>query len=182
MASLPSHFLSLARNNLWSNHRLHEACGRLSSEEYFARRPSFFGSIHACLNHIVIVDQIYLDRLSGRRTVPLDCEELCPDLDGLRREQMLTDRRLIAFCEAQTEPSLSSFVEFTRIDGGAYREQVHNVLAHLFTHQVHHRGQVHDMLCATSVTPPQLDEFFLDGDLDLRRHELERLGLPRDQS
>ena len=34
---------------------------------------------------------------------------------------MLTDRRLIAFCEAQTESSLSSFAEFTRIDGGAYR-------------------------------------------------------------
>ena len=53
-----------------------------------------------------------------------------------------------------------------------------HILLHLFVHQVHHRGQVHDMLCATSVSPPQLDEFFLSGDLGLRERELEQLGLP----
>ncbi len=33
------------------------------------------------------------------------------------------------------------------------------------------------MLSGTSVEPPQLDEFFLDYDLPLRRDEVERLGL-----
>ncbi len=57
-------------------------------------------------------------------------------------------------------------------------EDVSSVLAHLFVHQVHHRGQVHDMLSATSVAPPQLDEFFMSGDLSLREEELRDLGLP----
>jgi len=52
------------------------------------------------------------------------------------------------------------------------------VLAHLFTHQIHHRGQVHDMLSATSVAPPQLDEFFLRSDRALRETELKTLNLP----
>jgi uncharacterized damage-inducible protein DinB len=52
------------------------------------------------------------------------------------------------------------------------------VLSHLFTHQIHHRGQVHDMLSATSVAPPQLDEFFLSSDLPLREAELKVLNLP----
>ena len=34
------------------------------------------------------------------------------------------------------------------------------------------------MLSATSVKPPQLDEFFLAGEEDLRRDELRTLGLP----
>ena len=33
------------------------------------------------------------------------------------------------------------------------------------------------MLSGTSVKPPQLDEFFLDYDLKLRREEVARLGL-----
>ena len=33
------------------------------------------------------------------------------------------------------------------------------------------------MLAGTSVKPPQLDEFFLDYDIKLRREEVERLGL-----
>jgi uncharacterized damage-inducible protein DinB len=64
------------------------------------------------------------------------------------------------------------------MDGTEYTEVVSSVLAHLFVHQVHHRGQVHDMFSATSVAPPQLDEFFMSGDLSLREEELRDLGLP----
>jgi uncharacterized damage-inducible protein DinB len=51
------------------------------------------------------------------------------------------------------------------------------VLAHLFQHDIHHRGQVHAMLAGTRVAPPQLDEFFLAQDAPLRAAELEALGL-----
>ena len=52
------------------------------------------------------------------------------------------------------------------------------MLEHLFQHQIHHRGQAHAMLSSTSIKPPQLDEFFLAGEQDLRRDELRALGLP----
>ncbi len=34
------------------------------------------------------------------------------------------------------------------------------------------------MLAGTRVKPPQLDDFFLAGDLPMRRDELRALGLP----
>ena len=49
---------------------------------------------------------------------------------------------------------------------GRPRERIDAILAHLFQHQVHHRGQAHAMLAGTDVPPPQLDEFFLDFDRD----------------
>ena len=45
-----------------------------------------------------------------------------------------------------------------------------------FQHQVHHRGQAHSMLSATSVSPPQLDEFFSAGEAPLRAAEFAELG------
>ena len=51
-----------------------------------------------------------------------------------------------------------------------------DVLAHLFQHQTHHRGQVHAMLSGTSVAPPQLDEFIVADDARFRGTELAELG------
>jgi len=176
--TLTTHFVVQSRNNSWSNHRLHTACSRLSRDEYFARRACFFGSIHATLNHILIVDRLYLGRLIGAELVPLQCEELHTELDALGEAQAASDPELLAYCEGLEESSLSHIVSFKRANGENYSESVAHILSHLFVHQVHHRGQVHDMLCATSVSPPQLDEFFLSGDLGLRERELEELGLP----
>jgi uncharacterized damage-inducible protein DinB len=57
------------------------------------------------------------------------------------------------------------------------REPLVRVLAHLFQHQIHHRGQAHAMLASTAVAPPQLDEFFLAEEAPLRAEELLALGL-----
>ena len=54
---------------------------------------------------------------------------------------------------------------------GLVPERLDAVLAHLFQHQIHHRGQAHAMLAGTDVPPPQLDEFFLDWDRHPASHE-----------
>ncbi|MBT5979867.1 MAG: damage-inducible protein DinB [Acidiferrobacteraceae bacterium] len=176
---LGDYLMAQARNNHWSNHRLHSACLRLPSPEYYANRPSFFGSIHIHLDHIVFVDWLYLERLTGEQYLPADVgDELHKELAPLVEDQATADRALIEYCAAATPETLSSVVSFRLLDGTQYTEPVGSVLAHLFTHQIHHRGQVHDMLSATSVAPPQLDEFFLNSDLSLRESELKALNLP----
>ena len=93
----------------------------------------------------------------------------------LAEEQEETDRRFIAICERLTEADLERPVALLRRKGRV-EEVVHRLLAHVFQHQVHHRGQVHAMLAGTSVAPPQLDEFFCAGDAPLRAAELAELG------
>jgi uncharacterized damage-inducible protein DinB len=55
------------------------------------------------------------------------------------------------------------------------------LLLHLFQHDIHHRGQAHAMLSATSVSPPQLDEFFAVGEAPLRAAEFAELGWTEDK-
>ena len=168
-----------ARNNLWSNHRLHSACLRLPAPEYYANRPSYFGSIHIHLDHIVFVDWLYLERLTGEQYLPTNVGvELHSELAPLVEDQVTADKALIEYCEAATPETLVSKVSFNLLDGTHYTEAAWSLLAHLFTHQIHHRGQVHDMLSATSVAPPQLDEFFLSSDFQLREADLKVLNLP----
>jgi len=54
-----------AQNNAWANHRLLEACARLTQEALEAARVGFFPSLLATLNHILIVDWFYVDALEG---------------------------------------------------------------------------------------------------------------------
>jgi hypothetical protein len=60
---------------------------------------------------------------------------------------------------------------------GVQAEIATRLLAHLFQHQIHHRGQAHAMLASTCVAPPQLDEFYCANEAHLRAVELAEIGL-----
>ncbi|RWK53055.1 DinB family protein [Mesorhizobium sp.] len=173
------HISRMARNNLWSNDRLYRAVLQLEPGEFEAERTSFFPSIKATLNHILAVDHLYLDFLKRAALAPrpmtISCRSMKPS--ALFAAQVAADRRLIAFCDRLSAEDLDRRVITDRGEDGRIPERIGDLLAHLFIHDNHHRGQVHAMLSGTSVKPPQLDEFLLDYDLKLRKEEVERLGL-----
>lgn len=184
MQSLAHHFATEAYQNAWANHRLLRACRELTREEFAARRTSFFPSIRATLNHILTVDSYYLEALERSRSglAPhenparhFDPEEPFGDCAALSEAQREADRRLIAYCESLRDDQLDEAVLVPR-RAGVVRERVRRLLAHLFEHQVHHRGQAHAMLAGTRVKPPQLDEFFCTEEAHLRSEDFAELG------
>ena len=187
--SLARHFAAEACNNAWANQRLLGACARLSQDELVAARTSFFPSIRATLNHTLTVDWYYLEALErslsgrapdpdpGRFFRPEEPFERCADL---AREQRAADMRLVALCEALADERLDAAIEIPRRHG-IQCESAHRVLAHLFQHQIHHRGQIHAMLAGTSVKPPQLDEFYCASEAHLRAVDFAELGFTEER-
>lgn len=185
MSSLAHHFFTMAGNNAWANLRLLTACARLTQAEFVAPRTGFFPSIKATLNHNVTVDWYYVDALErALRGQPVDPdaravfepEEPFETCAPLLAAQQAVDRRLLALCRDLNDAQLALPVGILR-STGVQHETSTRVLAHLFQHQIHHRGQAHAMLSGTSVPPPQLDEFFCAGDAELRVGEMAALGL-----
>ena len=171
--NLAVHFAEMARNNAWSNRRLHAACAQLSQAEFEAPRTSFFPTLQATLNHILVVDWYYLDGLeeAGRGLETQGNPIPHPRMAELGPAQREADQRLIRFCDALDRGVLTKEVTLDRGDEGLTRESVSAILAHLFVHQIHHRGQAHAMLAGTRVPPPQLDEWFLEYDRPRRAGE-----------
>ncbi len=152
------YFRRLARYNAWANRRLYEACGRLAPEDYFASRPSFFGSIHRTLNHILVADRIWLGRLEGRPSgVSALDQVLFADFASLRAARIEEDARILAFVNGLSDAALGTTLSYRNMAGEAKETPLVWVLAHIFNHQTHHRGQVHGMLSGTAVAPPPLD-------------------------
>jgi len=178
---LLEHFNRMAGNSLWSNDRLYRAVLALKPGEFEAARTNFFPSIKETLNHILAVDLLYLDMLEEGGVGASVFDDFAPfhHAAKLAQAQAAFDRRLLDFCQRLSSGDLDRRVITDRREDGRIPERIGDLLAHLFIHQIHHRGQVHAMLAGTSVKPPQLDEFFLDYDIKLRREEVDRLGLGR---
>jgi uncharacterized damage-inducible protein DinB len=162
--NLIDHFSAMARNNRWANHVLLRACARLDTNDFTATRISFFPSIAATLSHNYFVDTLYVDALQegGLGLAVFRDERVFDHASALIPLQVKVDWRLIRFCDRLSEADLSRMVVTDRGEKGQLQERIDNILAHLFQHQIHHRGQAHAMLAGTHVKPPQLDEFFLD--------------------
>jgi uncharacterized damage-inducible protein DinB len=181
---LSHHFATMAYNNAWANHRLLNACEQLSQEDFVAPRTSFFPSLKATLNHNLTVDWYYVDALErfvrglpvntepGRFFEPEEPFAVCRELHAAQRA---VDRRLVDAGATLTDAQLESPVAIQR-SKGVMHEMATRLLAHLFQHQIHHRGQAHAMLAGTRVKPPQLDEFFCANEAHLRAAELAELG------
>jgi uncharacterized damage-inducible protein DinB len=163
-----------AHANALANLRLHAAMAPLSREELQARRTSFFPSLMATLNHILGVDSYYVAALAGDPDPEAAWRLYRPALDlaPLVAAQRASDMRLLALCEGLDAVDCNRIVEMPRPGGRVQRDRVVHVLAHLFMHQTHHRGQVHAMLAGTSVKPPQLDEFLMPSEAHLREAEM----------
>ncbi|MEH6630985.1 MAG: DinB family protein [Halopseudomonas aestusnigri] len=173
------YFRSNSFNNAWANYRLLKTCEQLSIEELTAKRSGSFPTILHTLNHILTVDWFYISALEGKCVghSAFDPEIPFTVLDKLFQEQRIVDRRLITYCSQLTSCELEQSVDL--IHGKRIQtERVDRTLLHLFQHQIHHRGQVHSMLSGTSMSPPQLDEFYLEDENEKasRKEDFSTLG------
>lgn len=152
-----AYFNLLARYNEWANERLYEACARLDETEFKAARPAFFGSIHATLNHILVADRLWMSRLAGGALTLALNTILFKDLAPLRAARQAQDRLLRELVGAIATTQLDEALVYRNTRGEEFSTPIRLVLGHLFNHQTHHRGQVHDLLSQTAVPPPELD-------------------------
>jgi uncharacterized damage-inducible protein DinB len=135
----------LARYNRLANDRLYASCAELSDAARKQTRPAFFKSIHGTLNHIMVGDRIWLARFEGR-------EAPSTRLDAILYEDFEAD-----FAASVTDAFLAGTVQYENNEGRIFDDPADMLVSHFFNYQTHHRGQVHDMLCQTDVTPPVLD-------------------------
>jgi uncharacterized damage-inducible protein DinB len=166
-----------AHANALSNHRLALALAGLPAAEWGAPRTGFFPSLSRTLNHILAVDGYYLGALHGESGLreAFDAFRPCDGATEWQSRQRASDLRLVALCDALDAAAVDAWVQMPRAEQ-VQRDRAGHVLAHLFNHQTHHRGQVHAMLAGTAARPPPLDEFMMPSEAHLRAADLQAFG------
>ncbi|MGB0696884.1 MAG: DinB family protein [Rhodospirillaceae bacterium] len=165
--SVAAHFQTLARYNAWANAKIYASVASLQEEDIARPRHAFFGSILGTLNHLLVGDIMWLNRLgepaSGeKKPAGLD-DVLYEDFPELRRRRTAMDSHIIGVVDGMDPERINTGsiqYETLSLPGVKLETPVSLVLTHLFNHGTHHRGQVHDQLSQTTVAPPPLDLVF----------------------
>ncbi|WP_404422987.1 DinB family protein [Thalassospira australica] len=152
-----AYFQRMARYNSWANQHVLDACACLAAGELEAPRVAFFPSMIKTLNHLLVADRLWLGRLAGTpERLALD-SILHADFAEFRIAREAQDARIIAFTEQLDPETLASDLTYQSMLAGAYTLPREIVLAHMFNHQTHHRGQIHSMLIEAGTKPLAID-------------------------
>jgi uncharacterized damage-inducible protein DinB len=79
---------------------------------------------------------------------------LFEDLPSLHAARVEEDKRIIAFVQSLDEPAFEEVWDYRTLNGTAQRQRRREILAHLFNHETHHRGQAHAILTVLGVAEP----------------------------
>ncbi len=151
-----SHFLRMAKYNSWANARLYGMARGLPDELYRKNVGAFFGSLHGTLNHLLVTDRIWMRRFTGTGDSPKKLNAILfedlPSLEFARKEE---DARIMRYVDGLTDDEIDKNLDYTTTSGVPQRNVLRDLLAHLFNHQTHHRGQAHTILTVLGIPEPQ---------------------------
>ena len=161
---------TMARYNRWMNERLYELCAGIADDERRRDRGAFFRSIHGTFNHILYADLAFLSRFTGDPPeVPPLGVELYERFEELRSVREKTDARLLDWSEELSETWLAApFTYTSKVDGATRTLPTWILVAHLFNHQTHHRGQLTTLLSQMGHDPGVTDLPFMPGVAEIR--------------
>jgi uncharacterized damage-inducible protein DinB len=161
----PAYVQRMARYNRWQNENLYGVADRLSAEERERERGAFFGSIHKTLSHLLWADRIWMSRFTGGPRPPGGIPEsvsLYPDWENLKSERNGFDATILHWADDIDPAWLAADHSYY---SGAIKRDVTNprwlLIAHMFNHQTHHRGQVHCLLTQAGGKPHDTDLPFM---------------------
>jgi uncharacterized damage-inducible protein DinB len=148
-----------AINRSWLDGMAH-----LSLAELDRPQGAFFGSIFATWNHILLGDRIWMARIEGQTAPYTDLRQrICATMEDFRKEREATDAELIRIVGGET--NFVRDILYQNTAGTRFQTPLYQVLAHLFAHQGHHRGQISQMCHERKIAVPDggLIRFYREG-------------------
>jgi uncharacterized damage-inducible protein DinB len=145
---LRDYAIAMAQYNRWMNDKVYAASGTLSDEQRKADRGAFFQSIHGTLNHLLLGDQAWMQRMRGEPvTMRAADQELHSDFDALRTARQAMDEALLSWAHTLNDVTPDQALSF---DSVIYQKQITlpyvAAVMQIFNHQTHHRGQLTTLL------------------------------------
>lgn len=134
----------------WANDALLSALAQLGAES-----PVTPLAIKA-LSHTHVVDQIFAAHLR-RKTHAYRSANLSqmPKLEELSADIRTSDREYVDYVATLNPDQLADRIDFAFTDGAQGRMSREEMLMHVITHGVGHRGQISAVMLLNSVTPPK---------------------------
>lgn len=146
-------FLRLFEYKAWANDELLAALATLDAES------NAVGLAIKALSHSYVVDRIFAAHLRRKphAYVSANLSEL-PTLDDLSADIRKSDREYVDYVSTLEDGPLAERIDFAFTDGAAGRMSREEMLLHVITHGIGHRGQISAVMLLHAL-PPAKDGF-----------------------
>jgi uncharacterized damage-inducible protein DinB len=143
----------LFRHKAWANDALLDTLAGLGDESPVT------GLAIKALSHSHVVDRIFAAHLRGKvhAYTSANLTEM-PTLEDLSAQIRETDREYIDYVSGLDREQLAETIDFMFTDGAPGRMSREEMLMHVITHGIGHRGQVSALMLLNSL-PPARDGF-----------------------
>lgn len=134
----------------WADDELLTALSQLGAESPITKL-----AIKA-LSHTYVVDQIFAAHLRGKTHAYTSANlSQMPRLEDLSADIRTSDREYVDYVTTLDRVQLADQIDFAFTDSAPGRMSREEMLMHVITHGVGHRGQVSAVMLLNSVTPPK---------------------------
>jgi len=157
-------FILFSNYNTEMNQRVYLAAQQLSREELLKNRSAYFGSVMGTLNHLLVADTLWLQRIAqhpaqfssiaAARALPKPDalnQMLFAELPDWYARRTLLDQMIEALMRQVNSADLESILFYTRTEGMPANKRLKDIFLHFFNHQTHHRGQISTLLFQAGV-------------------------------
>lgn len=164
--SWKSYFVVLSDYQQWANDRLFAALGGIDRATLQSPQGLFFDTIHHTVDHLMLVNRLWLARLRGEN-LEVDFRQLSyPDWDQLIEATQRQAEELTLWLESRPEIWYDSQLAYLSSNGGARSMWIRDALTHMMNHQTHHRGQISAVITRLGATTPEMDYVYYKRDME----------------
>jgi uncharacterized damage-inducible protein DinB len=136
----------------WATDELFQALTKISADLH----PNALHSALRTMNHIHVVDRIFRSHLlSEPHCYRMTNTSDTPTLSVLKASAAATDDWYVQYVATATAQQLGETLCFTFTDGDTGSMSREEMLLHVITHGVYHRGTLAHLLNAVSIAPPR---------------------------
>ena len=160
----PAYAQTMARYNRWQNQCIVGCAGKLTAAQRKENRGAFFGSVHGTLCHLMFGDRAWMWRFTKDDTLKPaikstgETATFIADWDELLAGRAALDARIIDWASKLTDADLAGDLTYHSVSANRQSTKPMGLLvAHMFNHQTHHRGQVHALLTGFGLSPEDTD-------------------------
>ena len=118
----------------------------------------YFRSIHGTLNHLLLVDRLWLGRFTRKPyTFVTLADELESRFEPLASALRTETAAWAAWVEARSDRELSEPFHYVSVRGVPTTVRLADALLHVFNHGTHHRGQISAIVTRLGFPTPETD-------------------------
>ena len=152
------YLLNLLDYNSWANDEFFKVIIELSSEEINKQRKSFMNSIRNSLNHLLVIDKVWLTNMKKEKHTFDNLQTiLYENMEQLWKEKKKEEQLIKNYVKNLSDKEIEEIVECELIGGNKVLISRSMIITHLVMHGGYHRGIIAEMFGQIPLPPVAQD-------------------------